>query len=103
MPENFGRSVETLPMIHNAAALHKRWTSTSINRAAGSTVLMPHRLRQDVPVQITWSVPHPELAGRTLADIAMEWGVDPKVAAERLLPAGAISTSKWTGPAGRSG
>ena len=51
---------------------------------------MPHRLRQDVPVQITWSVPHPELAGRMLADIATEWDLDPKVAAERLLPAGAI-------------
>ena len=31
--------------------------------AAGSTVLMPERLRPDVPVQITWSVPHPELRG----------------------------------------
>jgi hypothetical protein len=31
--------------------------------AAGSTVLMPERLRPDVPVQITWSVPHPEMAG----------------------------------------
>ena len=27
---------------------------------AGSTVLMPQRLRPDVPVQVTWSVPHPE-------------------------------------------
>ena len=89
MPENFGRSVETLPMIDNAAALQKVDFDV-YPYAAGSTVLMPHRLRQDVPVQITWSVPHPELAGRMLADIAMEWGVDPKVAAERLLPAGAI-------------
>jgi N-acyl-D-amino-acid deacylase len=58
--------------------------------AAGSTVLMPSRLRNDVPVQITWSVPHPELAGRMLTDIAKEWQLDPKDAAERLLPAGAI-------------
>ena len=34
---------------------------------------MPHRLRKDVPVQITWSVPHPEYAGRMLEDIAREW------------------------------
>jgi N-acyl-D-amino-acid deacylase len=89
MPENFGRSVETLPTIDNAAALQKVDFDV-YPYAAGSTVLMPHRLRQDVPVQITWSVPHPELAGRMLADVAMEWQVDPKVAAERLLPAGAI-------------
>jgi N-acyl-D-amino-acid deacylase len=89
MPENFGRSVETLPIIDNAAALQKVDFDV-YPYAAGSTVLMPHRLRQDVPVQITWSVPHPELAGRMLADVAMEWQVDPKVAAERLLPAGAI-------------
>jgi N-acyl-D-amino-acid deacylase len=53
-------------------------------------VLMPHRLRKDVPVQITWSVPHPEFAGRMLADIAMEWQIEEKAAAERLVPAGAI-------------
>jgi N-acyl-D-amino-acid deacylase len=89
MPENFGRSVETLPMIDKAAA------GQTVNfdiypYAAGSTVLMPNRLRKDVPVQITWSVPHPELAGRMLDDIAKEWNLDPKIAAERLLPAGAI-------------
>jgi N-acyl-D-amino-acid deacylase len=89
MPENFGRSVETLPMIDKAAA------GQTVNfdiypYAAGSTVLMPNRLRKDVPVQITWSVPHPELAGRMLDHIAKEWNLDPKIAAERLLPAGAI-------------
>ncbi|MEA2742077.1 MAG: N-acyl-D-amino-acid deacylase [Acetobacteraceae bacterium] len=89
MPENFGRSVETLPMIDKAAA------GQTVNfdiypYAAGSTVLMPNRLRKDVPVQITWSVPHPELAGRMLDDIAKAWNLDPKIAAERLLPAGAI-------------
>jgi N-acyl-D-amino-acid deacylase len=89
MPENFGRSVETLPMIDTAAARQKVDFDV-YPYAAGSTVLMPGRLRQDVPVQITWSEPHPELAGRMLADVAMEWQVDPKAAAERLLPAGAI-------------
>ena len=77
MPENFGRSVETLPLIDNAAAGQKVDFDV-YPYAAGSTVLMPHRLRKDVPVQITWSVPHPELAGRMLDDIAMEWQVDPK-------------------------
>jgi N-acyl-D-amino-acid deacylase len=41
-------------------------------------------------VQITWSVPHPELAGRMLSDIARDWGIDEHAAAEKLTPAGAI-------------
>ncbi|MBC7800617.1 MAG: amidohydrolase family protein, partial [Gemmatimonadaceae bacterium] len=48
------------------------------------------RLRQDVPVQITWSIPHPEHAGRDLDDVAREWGMTRKATAEKLLPAGAI-------------
>jgi N-acyl-D-amino-acid deacylase len=89
MPENYGRSVETLPRI-DAAAATQRVEFDIYPYAAGSTVLMPERLRPDVPVQITWSVPHPELAGRRLDDIARDWRVTPREAAERLLPAGAI-------------
>jgi N-acyl-D-amino-acid deacylase len=89
MPENFGRSTETLALIDQAAAGQKVDFDV-YPYEAGSTVLMPHRLRKDVKVQITWSVPHPERAGRMLADIAAEWQVDEREAAERLLPAGAI-------------
>ena len=89
MPENFGRSTQTLPMIDRAAAI-QNVDFDVYPYAAGSTVLMPHRLRKDVPVQITWSVPHPELAGHMLDDIARAWNLEPQVAAERLLPAGAI-------------
>ena len=89
MPENYGRSVETLPHIDNAA--HTQRVDFDVYPyAAGSTVLMPERLRPDVPVQITWSVPHPNVAGRMLDDVAKEWRVTPREAAERLLPAGAI-------------
>ena len=89
MPENFGRSAETLPRIDTAAAV-QRVAFDVYPYAAGSTVLMPARLRPDVPVQITWSVPHPECAGRMLDDIARDWNATPREAAERLLPAGAI-------------
>jgi N-acyl-D-amino-acid deacylase len=89
MPENYGRSVETLPRI-GAAATVQRVDFDVYPYAAGSTVLIPERLRPDVPVQITWSVPHPEVAGRMLDDIAREWGATPRDAADRLLPAGAI-------------
>jgi N-acyl-D-amino-acid deacylase len=89
MPENFGRSVETLPRIDTAATT-QRVDFDVYPYAAGSTVLMPERLRPDVPVQITWSVPHPECAGRMLNDIAKDWNTTPHAAAKRLLPAGAI-------------
>src|SRR5204863_9606649 len=39
---------------------------------------------------ITWSKTMPEQAGRELAEIAREWGVDIREAAKRLQPAGAI-------------
>ncbi|HEX5325891.1 MAG TPA: D-aminoacylase [Acetobacteraceae bacterium] len=89
MPENYGRSVETLPRI-DAGARAQSVAFDIYPYAAGSTVLMPERLRPDVPVQITWSDPHPEAAGRMLDDIAKDWGTTPREAAERLLPAGAI-------------
>ena len=89
MPENFGRSVETLPAI-DRASLRQKVDFDVYPYPAGSTVLMPFRLRPDVKVQLTWSVPHPEMAGRMLADIARGWNTSEKEAAERLLPAGAI-------------
>ncbi|MBV8705413.1 MAG: D-aminoacylase [Acetobacteraceae bacterium] len=89
MPENFGRSAETLPRI-DAAAKRQGVAFDVYPYAAGSTVLIPDRLRPDVPVQLTWSVPHPEMSGRMLDDIAAEWSVSAREAAERLLPAGAI-------------
>jgi N-acyl-D-amino-acid deacylase len=89
MPENFGRSIETLPAI-DRAALNQRVAFDVYPYVAGSTVLIPDRLRQDVAVQITWSVPHPEMSGRRLDEIAREWNVSDHEAAERLLPAGGI-------------
>ena len=89
MPENFGRSTETLPVIA-AAAENQRVDFDVYPYVAGSTVLIPDRLRDDVPVRIAWSVTHPEVAGRMLDDIAREWHVTQREAAERLLPAGAI-------------
>jgi N-acyl-D-amino-acid deacylase len=90
MPENFGRSRETLPAI-DLAALDQKVAFDMYPYIAGSTVLMADRIRQDVQVQITWSNPHPEMAGRMLDDIARAWNVPHREAAERLLPAGATT------------
>jgi N-acyl-D-amino-acid deacylase len=89
MPENFGRSIETLPAI-DRGAMDQQVAFDVYPYVAGSTVLIPDRLRQDVPVQITWSIPHPDMSGRMLDSIAGEWNISNHAAAVRLLPAGGI-------------
>ena len=89
MPENYGRSRETLPAIERGAA-SQRVDFDMYPYAAGSTVMLPEKIREDIPVQVTWSIPHPEMNGRMLDAVAAEWGLTLKQAATRLLPAGAI-------------
>jgi N-acyl-D-amino-acid deacylase len=89
MPENHGRSRETLPMIEAAAARHPVAFDVYPYTAA-STSLAAREPRPDVPVQVTNSLPHPEAAGRMLADLATEWGLSLKEARDRLLPASGI-------------
>ncbi len=88
-PENWGRSVETLPVIERASATQEVGLD-AYPYHAGSTVLDPRHVRPDVRVRLTWSEPYPELAGRELAAIAADWNLPLAAAAERLLPAGAI-------------
>jgi N-acyl-D-amino-acid deacylase len=90
LPENYGRSVQTLALIEAAASMQEVAFDV-YPYPAGSTVLMPDRLREDLRVIITWSVPHPEMAGRDLAEIARGWNTGRREAAERLTPAGAIT------------
>jgi N-acyl-D-aspartate/D-glutamate deacylase len=89
LPENYGRSRETLPLIA-AAAQRQAVALDAYPYTAGSTVLYPEEARDDVRIMVTWSTPHPEVSGRDLADIAKEWGCSQREAGERLLPAGAI-------------
>ncbi|ALM82605.1 amidohydrolase family protein [Bordetella sp. N] len=87
--ENFGRSRETLPYIEDAARKQPVCLDC-YPYDAGSTVLEVWRVRRCDRVIITWSTPHPEMAGRTLNDIAESFGVDREEAAARLMPGGAI-------------
>ena len=57
---------------------------------AGSTNLRFDLVTDAFRIMITWSDPHPEVAGRDLTDIAAEWGIDIHAAARKLDPAGAI-------------
>jgi N-acyl-D-aspartate/D-glutamate deacylase len=58
--------------------------------AAGSSTLDLRQVDERVKITITWSTPHPEIAGRSLAEIAQLWKVTQLEAARRLRPAGAI-------------
>ncbi|MBR0657895.1 N-acyl-D-amino-acid deacylase family protein [Neoroseomonas oryzicola] len=88
-PENHGRSRETLPMIEQAA-VRQAVAFDVYPYTAASTSLAARDPRPDIPVQVTNSLPHPEMAGRMLADIAAEWGASLMEARDRLLPASGI-------------
>jgi N-acyl-D-amino-acid deacylase len=88
-PKNFGRSVQTLARIEQAMRQQKVALDV-YPYVAGSTVLDPTRCDGRMRVLVTWSKPHPDQAGRDVAEIARDWGCAPVEAAERLLPAGAI-------------
>lgn len=87
--DNWGRSEETLKLFDK----YRQTQAISLDvypYHASSTVLKPDSIAISKRVLVTWSVAHPEYAGRDLDDIAREFGCDKYEAAERLQPAGAI-------------
>jgi len=87
--KNYGRSVETLAAI-DAARKTQRLGLDVYPYTASSTSLLPEYIRESEDVLITYSDPHPDMAGKRLCDIAKAWGCDAEEAAARLYPAGAI-------------
>lgn len=93
MPENHGRSAETLPRIERGAQENAGDNAVAFDvypYAASSTMLTPARARADIPCRVISSAPHPEMAGRMLEDVAREWDTDLRTAMERLVPGSAI-------------
>ncbi|WP_305671570.1 amidohydrolase family protein [Falsiroseomonas sp.] len=88
-PENHGRSAESLALIERHAAGYPVAFDV-YPYTASSTSLAARPPRADVPVTVTYSVPHPEMAGRALEGIAAEWGLDLAEAARRLAPGGGV-------------
>lgn len=87
-PANWGRTRETLPLIDELA----RGQPIALDvypYTAGSTVLREDLVDGIIDVLVTGSQPHPEMAGRYIADIAREWGTSQQEAARRLIPGGA--------------
>ncbi|WP_315783618.1 MULTISPECIES: D-aminoacylase [unclassified Bradyrhizobium] len=88
-PANFGRTKETLPLITKAMSC-QCVALDCYPYNASSTMLHTDPAKLQVRVVVAASGPHPEVAGRDLADIAAAWGVDRLEAAKRLQPASAI-------------
>jgi N-acyl-D-aspartate/D-glutamate deacylase len=86
---NWGRSKEILNTLDTARA-DQPVQCDCYPYAASSSTLDIRQVDERVPIVITWSTPHPEIAGQTLEQIALAWGVPQRQAAERLQPAGAI-------------
>ncbi|WP_136162099.1 N-acyl-D-amino-acid deacylase family protein [Sphingomonas flavalba] len=86
--QNWGRSVETLGLI-DAARIRQPVLLDCYPYTAGSTIIRDDLADGKIEILINWSEPHPEMAGRQLADIAAEWGCDQPAAARRLAPGGA--------------
>jgi N-acyl-D-amino-acid deacylase len=86
---NFGKGPGTLAVIERA----RRTQAIGLDvypYNASSKGLDPGRAQPGVRIMVTWSTPHPHVAGRMLDDIATEFQCGAGEAAERLLPAGAI-------------
>jgi N-acyl-D-amino-acid deacylase len=86
---NWGRSGEVLKAF-NAARASQPIACDCYPYAAGSSTLDLRQVDPRVEITITWSRPHPNVAGRSLARIAEEWGMSQLDAARNLHPAGAI-------------
>ncbi|UUZ69484.1 hypothetical protein LP416_08360 [Polaromonas sp. P2-4] len=76
-PANWGRTQQTLPLIESLAS-RQPVAMDVYPYVAGSTVLREDLVDGVIDVLVSWSTPHPEMTGRTLASIAAEWGVTRK-------------------------
>jgi N-acyl-D-amino-acid deacylase len=86
---NWGRSREVLAAL-DTARLSQRAGCDCYPYSATSTTLDLRQVDERVKIAITWSTPHAEMAGKTLAEIATAWQTTQLDAARRLQPAGAI-------------
>jgi N-acyl-D-amino-acid deacylase len=87
-PANWGRTRETLPLIERLARTQPIGMDV-YPYTAGSTVLREDLVDGVIDILVTGSVPHPEMAGRYLKDVAELWGVPQVEACRRLQPGGA--------------
>jgi N-acyl-D-amino-acid deacylase len=88
-PGNWGRSAEVLESLEGARRMQPIGCDCYPYSRSSST-LDVKQVTGDIDITITWSTPHPQMAGKPITDIAHEWGVTQQEAAQRLQPAGAV-------------
>lgn len=86
--KNWNRSRELLSLLDEQHANAIGWDAYPY--AASSTILDLKQVDERIQILITWCTRYPEMAGKSLAEIAKQWGVPQIEAAVRLQPAGAI-------------
>ena len=77
-------------MIIEAARTEGRVALDCYPYVASSTSLLERFLPAADAILVNWSDPHPEMSGKMLNDIAVEWNITREEACARLHPAGAI-------------
>jgi N-acyl-D-aspartate/D-glutamate deacylase len=87
--DNWGRSGEVIQLL-NEASLSQDVGCDCYPYDASSTTLTARQVDERIKITVTWSTPHPEMGGKTLAEVAQSWDVPQIEAARRLGPAGAI-------------
>ncbi len=86
---NWGRSGEVLGALERARTAQSAGCDCYPYTASSSTLDL-RQVDERVKIVITWSAPHPEVAGQSLAQIAAAWKISQHDAARRVQPAGAI-------------
>jgi N-acyl-D-amino-acid deacylase len=86
---NWGRSEEVLETLQDAAKTQEI-ACDCYPYAASSSTLDLTQVTDEYDIFISWSDPHPDVAGKMLIDIANEWKIPLLEAAKRLQPAGAV-------------
>lgn len=87
--KNWGRTKETLAFFDKMRQ-HQDISCDCYPYSASSSTLDLKQITDEFDIVITWSEPHPEVAGQTLQQIADGWQMTLPEAGKRLMPAGAI-------------
>ena len=87
--KNWGRTKETLAFFDKMRQ-HQDISCDCYPYSASSSTLDMKQITDEFDIIITWSEPHPEIAGQTLQQIADGWQMTLHEAGKLLMPAGAI-------------
>lgn len=87
--QNWGRAKEVINHVKKAQQSQEIACDCYPYHASSSTLDL-QQVTDDFEIFITWSDAEPNMAGKTLANIAKEWQLSLYDAAEKLIPAGAV-------------